>query len=37
MISASPFGIEEMTYNEPDEIDRAMFSRYKGKANFKVG
>jgi len=37
MISASPFGIEGMTYNEPEEIDSAMFGRYKGKANFKVG
>ena len=26
-----------MTYNEPEEIDSAMFNRYKGKTNFKVG
>ena len=39
MLSLSPFGLdeEESTFRSADQIDSALFSRYRGKNNFKVG
>lgn len=36
-LSASPFGIEGLTYTDSDQIDSAMFNRFQGRKNFKVG
>ncbi len=37
MLTLAPFSLEQRVYTNPNEIDEAMFNRFKGKKHFQVG
>lgn len=37
VLTLAPFSEEQRVFEDPSEIDEAMFNRFKGKKHFKVG